>query len=294
MVWDIMETKRQVLPPGLWVVATPIGNLEEMSPRARAALEQAEILLCEDTRRTLQLIQALGLQVRGKLARWDAHRESQAKLEEVLSELSQNHSHALVSDAGTPGVSDPGARLIRAALQRGIRVLPIAGPSAVSAFYSVSGLSGEGFCFRGFFPRKEKERIAELVSAQKIGPLCSIWFESPERISESLALIARERPQAELTVAKELTKIHERIFSGSAAQVFSEVSGLSDLELRGEWCFGIVMETEQAPLPSEWELSLRCLIDAGVGARESSRLVGRYFSLPQKEIYSTYLKLKKK
>ena len=151
MIAPMDTEKRRDLPQGLWVVATPIGNLGELSERARGALAQADAIYCEDTRRTGALLTAVGISGKS-LRRLDAHSGARA-VEDAVARLESGESFAYVSDAGTPAISDPGSALVAAARARGVRVTPVAGPSAVAALLSVSGFEGTAFVFRGFFPQ---------------------------------------------------------------------------------------------------------------------------------------------
>jgi 16S rRNA (cytidine1402-2'-O)-methyltransferase len=297
------ETKRQDLPPGLWVVATPIGNLGDLSPRARAALEEADALLCEDTRTTQTLLSACGIRREpGSLLRLDAHAEKKG-LEEILGRLQSGESLALVSDAGTPGVSDPGARLVAQAREAGIKIIPVPGPSAVAALISVLGAAETPFTFRGFFPRKpgERERELELVAANTRVSRAYAWFESPHRIVEALQAVAGTLPSAQVLAAKEMTKFHEKYSFGEAEAVAGAVAAEISAEgPRGEWCFAIVLPETQAGSgshgpetgeSSDWVKALRCLLDAGVSASEAAKQVSHHFGIAKNTAYSRSLEL---
>ncbi|MGZ3709749.1 MAG: SAM-dependent methyltransferase, partial [Bdellovibrionota bacterium] len=196
--------KRQYLPPGLWIVATPIGNLQDLSPRARQALEDAHAVLCEDTRRTAALMSAVGAP-RDGLERFDAH-STPGQVRKIVERLGQGENLALVTDAGTPAVSDPGAALVAEARAAGIVITPIPGPSAPVALLSVAGFRATEFTFGGFFPRKPGERRELLKSCEKDGiSRIFVWFESPQRISEALAAVAEAQPAARVIAGKELT-----------------------------------------------------------------------------------------
>ncbi len=238
------DTKRQVLPNGLWVVATPIGNLEDVTPRIRMAIEEADLILCEDTRRTANLLAFFGSRAdSGRLMRMDAYTSSQ-QIQKWVQALTHGKSFALVTDAGTPGISDPGAILVEAAHQAGVRVTPVPGPCSVVTLLSVSGFRENAFCFRGFFPRKENEKKQELQlalqSAQSGGISVNVWLDSPKRIRKTLEIVAESFPKALLCVGKELTKVYERVFWGEAAEVFTQVTEvLKQQGELGEWCFAI-------------------------------------------------------
>lgn len=278
--------------PGLWVVATPLGNLSDLTQRARQALAQASIVLCEDTRRTSRLMSVLG--VSGRLERYDAHASDEATSHWVR-EMQEGATIALVSDAGTPGISDPGARLVLQAREAGVAVTPIPGASAVTALLSVSGIADTSFCFRGFFPRKAGERKEELqLCAGSPVSRAFVWFESPERVVSVLALVAESYPDAWLVAAKELTKVHEEFFTGEAARVSEAVEAHVKREGNlGEWCF--VIRFSDAALVSaldareEWSKTLQCLLSAGISPSEAARRVSHYFGVGRHEVYERAL-----
>jgi 16S rRNA (cytidine1402-2'-O)-methyltransferase len=287
------DTKRQVLPSGLWVVATPIGNLGDMTPRALDALQIADVILCEDTRRTAALLSALGvMHFIKRLDRLDAHTESH-KVDRWVQQLADGRNIALVTDAGTPAISDPGSALVAAAHTVGIRVTPLPGCSAVVAFLSASGFSETSFNFGGFFPRKKEEQkqVLELADASSISRVY-VWFESPQRITESLAVISEQFPDIKLVAAKELTKLHEHLFAGTASEVYALVCEEIKTEgALGEWCFGMQFKKKEIiQLESiEWVKALQCLCDAGVKASEAAKLVSQHFGTAKKVVYDKAL-----
>lgn len=293
------ETKRQVLPAGLWVVATPIGNLADMSPRARQALEQCDLIACEDTRRTAQLLSALMIpgKKERKLERMDAHATGRA-IEHWVERLCEGLSVALVTDAGTPAISDPGARLVRAARERGIRVTPVPGPSALMAALSVAGIEETAFLFGGFFPRKAAEREDALRQAENCA-FCRVfaWFESPQRVLEALEAAAAMQPACEAFVAKELSKIHERFFWGTIHRVRERIAEEIEREgAVGEWCF-VLRFPESGKKPtvgaesSDWVKTLQCLLDARVAAPEAAKRVSQHFGVARKQVYEMALRI---
>ena len=304
------RTKRQDLPENitsqagcLQVVATPIGNLSDLSPRARESLMQADLILAEDTRRTQQLLQALG--VTGKaLERCDAHVE-RAGTERWLGRLEQGSRLALVSDAGTPGVSDPGSYLVSQALEQGIRVEPIPGPSAVAALISIAGFAeGAAFGFQGFFPRGERERREWVLNVleTKAREVCRVWvaFESPERILSTLESLEEALPSdAQVCAAKELTKIHERIFRGDPSQVRSRVAAELEREgVRGEWVFAVqVPPAPESKVPGEfsekqqnWREILPLFKDCGLKDSELAKRISKHFVVERREVYEEILR----
>jgi 16S rRNA (cytidine1402-2'-O)-methyltransferase len=315
------RTKRQKIPSGglpglpcgLWIVATPIGNLSDLAPRARLALEHADWIACEDTRRTRSLLSALGIPGSregggDRLRRFDRHTSPEVVQDWVREIDAAGQSVAVVSDAGTPGISDPGALLVKHAMEAGIRVTPVPGPSAVSAFLSVTGWpDADCFCFQGFLPRQRKA-LEETLSttsewAQGTGRAwISVWFESPERVGESLEAIASLFPDAEgleVAACKELTKVHEHLFRGSPSQVSAAVSEEVEHEgALGEWAIAIKFPAVDArvsePASSEeWGSALECLQDAGVKDSESARIISHRFGVSREDAYRRALDFKK-
>jgi 16S rRNA (cytidine1402-2'-O)-methyltransferase len=214
----------------LQVVATPIGNMGDVSARARLALANAAAVAAEDTRHTGALLQALG--IARPLLSLHAHNEAQ-RVPEILARLAAGETIALVSDAGTPLLSDPGYELVQAAAQAGIDVESIPGPSAITTALAVAGLPVSRFCFEGFLPARERERRAHL--ARLAGePRTLVFFEAPHRISATLADLAAELGNdRRAVVARELTKAHETIYRGTLAELV-ERSAKEDNFARGE------------------------------------------------------------
>jgi 16S rRNA (cytidine1402-2'-O)-methyltransferase len=202
----------------LFVVATPIGNLEDVSARALRILGDVGAIAAEDTRITARLLARHG--IRKPLISYRAPVERRG-LPRVMAELDQ-HDVALVSDAGTPTVSDPGEALVTAAWAAGHTVVPIPGPSSVTAALSAAGYGGPGFTFLGYLPRKPGE-MRRLLATLVADPRPAVAFESPYRIKKALAIIAEVMPERQVTVARELTKIHEELVRGTASEVQAEL-----------------------------------------------------------------------
>jgi 16S rRNA (cytidine1402-2'-O)-methyltransferase len=200
---------------GLLVVATPIGNLDDLSPRAAAALREADVVACEDTRRTATLLRRAGSSVR--MVPVHEHNEA-ARAEDLVRRMRAGETIALVSDAGMPGISDPGRRVIRAAIDAGFVVSVIPGPSAVEAALVASGLPVEPFAFVGFFPRKAGER-AGFFAEDGTWPGSLVGFESPRRVGSLLAVLSAIDPERRVAVCRELTKMHEEVVRGTAAEL---------------------------------------------------------------------------
>jgi len=210
----------------LYVVGTPIGNLEDLSARAVRVLGEVAAIAAEDTRVTSRLLARHG--IRKPLISYRAPVERRG-LPRVLAALEEGDV-ALVSDAGTPTVSDPGQALVTAAWAAGHTVVPIPGPSSVTAALSVAGYGGPGFTFLGYLPRKPGE-MRRLLATLVGDPRPSVAFESPYRIAKSLALIAESLPGRNLTVTRELTKVHEEVMRGTADEI---AAALGD-RARGEF-----------------------------------------------------------
>jgi 16S rRNA (cytidine1402-2'-O)-methyltransferase len=210
----------------LFVVATPIGNLEDVSARAVRVLGEVSAIAAEDTRVTSRLLARHG--IRKPLMSYRAPVERRG-LPRVMEALDAGDV-ALVSDAGTPTLSDPGQALVTAAWAAGHTVVPIPGPSSVTAALSVAGYGGPGFTFLGYLPRKPGE-MRRLLDTLRDDPRPAVAFESPFRIKKSLALIAESLPDRSLTVTRELTKVHEEVLRGSASEV---LEALGD-RVRGEF-----------------------------------------------------------
>jgi 16S rRNA (cytidine1402-2'-O)-methyltransferase len=210
----------------LYVVGTPIGNLEDVSARAVRVLGDVAAIAAEDTRVTSRLLARHG--IRKPLISYRAPVERRG-LPRVLAALEEGDV-ALVSDAGTPAVSDPGQALVTAAWAAGHTVVPIPGPSSVTAALSIAGYGGPGFTFLGYLPRKPGE-MRRLLATLAGDPRPAVAFESPYRIAKSLALIAESLPARSLTVTRELTKVHEEVLRGTAAEI---AAALGD-RARGEF-----------------------------------------------------------
>lgn len=212
------------------VVATPIGNLSDLSPRAQEVLANADVIAAEDTRHTGTLLKAIG--IAKPLVSLHAHNES-SRVPELLARLAAGESIALVSDAGTPLLSDPGYELVREAARSGCTVSAIPGPSAITAALAIAGLPTDRFCFEGFLPARSSERRTRL-EAVAADPRTLVFFEAPHRIEECLAdLAAVFGADRQAAVARELTKAHETIYRGTV----SELAALASTEpnfARGE------------------------------------------------------------
>lgn len=243
----------------LYLVATPIGNLEDITLRALRVLREVRLIAAEDTRTTLKLLSQY--EIRTPVTSYFEHSRL-SRLEQVLRAAEEGDA-ALVSEAGTPGVSDPGFEVVRAALDRGIKVIPIPGPSAPIAALVASGLPSEPFLFFGFLPRRAADR-RRLLSAVDRDPYTLIFFEAPHRLIASLTDMARLLGNRQMAAARELTKIHEEIFRGTIEEALARF-----LQPRGELTL-IVEGYRETPAPAG-EVEVRESLDRALGDGLSRR-----------------------
>lgn len=276
-----MANARTESAGNLYVVATPIGNLADLSARARDVLGAADLVAAEDTRRAGKLMQHLGLDQR--LVSLHEHNE-QEQVDKLLADLEHGRSIALISDAGTPLISDPGLRLVAAAQAGGINVVSIPGPSAVTAALSVSGLATDRFAFEGFLPRKRQRRLARLETL-KAESRTLVFFESVHRIAASFEdLIAVLGAGRQAALARELTKLHEQVVAAPLGDI---AAALGDaVPLLGE--FVIVVAGADAELPAGADEILRVyrLLAAELPPSRAAALCAKITGRPRSEIYS--------
>lgn len=275
-------------PGRLVLVGTPIGNLGDISPRAVEALRTADVIACEDTRRTRALLSHLDIPAARRLLAVHDHNEA-GEVAKVLARLDEDQVVVVVSDAGMPGISDPGERLVAAAAAAGHTVEAVPGPSAVLAALVVSGLSTARFCFEGFLPRKgaaRSQRLAELT----VEPRTTILFESPHRVRQAVAdLAAVAGDLRKVAVARELTKLHEEVWRGTLA---GATEHLASKEPRGEY----VLVLDGAPPPdaageAAMEAALRARLDAGTDKRTAIAEVSVALGVPKRVVYELALRL---
>lgn len=215
-------------PGTLYVVATPIGNLEDITYRAVRVLQETDLIACEDTRHTAKLLQHYGIDK--PTVSYHEHNEA-SRAEELVAKLQQGLSVAQVSDAGMPGISDPGYRVITLAIERGIQVVPVPGASALVAALAASGLPTDSFQFLGFLPAKAGQRRTALESLRN-AEQTSVVYEAPHRIAETMRdIVEILGPERQIVVARELTKVHEEFIRGTAAKLLAR---LEQGELKGE------------------------------------------------------------
>jgi 16S rRNA (cytidine1402-2'-O)-methyltransferase len=212
----------------LYVVGTPIGSLEDITYRAVRVLRQAELIACEDTRHTRNLLDYYGIEA--KLVSYHEHNEAE-RAQELVQKLLDGVNIAQVSDAGMPGISDPGYRVIKLAIERGIPVVPVPGPSALVAALAASGLPTDAFEFRGFLPAKSGQRRT-VLEAIRSAEHTVIFYEAPHRIREAVEdIVAVLGPERPMVIARELTKVHEEFLRGTAGELAEQIR---DREVKGE------------------------------------------------------------
>lgn len=271
----------------LYVVATPLGNLDDLSPRAVRALASSDLVACEDTRRSRGLLARHGL--RPPLVSYHKFNERR-RLDRIGEALAEGRTVSLVSDGGTPAISDPGALLVRAARAAGHAVVPIPGPSAVTTLLSVSGFDPGPFTFIGFLPARRGER-RRLLERLRDEPRPLLFFESPRRIASALAEARDVLGDRPAFLGREMTKTHEEFLSGTLAELAESFAGR---EVRGEVAFLVagagarasagVQDAEIAAAGAP-ERRVRDLVAAGVDRREALRRVARETGLSRRDLY---------
>jgi 16S rRNA (cytidine1402-2'-O)-methyltransferase len=265
----------------LAVCATPIGNLEDVTLRVLRELGEADIVLCEDTRRTRILLERHGIEAR----RLSYHEHNEAeRTAEMLPRLQAGERIALTSDAGLPGVSDPGARLIAAALEAGVPVTVLPGPSAVETALVASGLLADQYRFVGYLPRAASARET-LWGELERWPYSVVAFESPRRLPATLASLAEAMPERPVAVCRELTKRFEEVIRGSAAEVAARVADPPKGEIT------LVLGPFEPPAGDEAEAlaAVAELVTAGAGRKQAADVVARLSGLSRNLLYRSSL-----
>ena len=265
----------------LVVCATPIGNLEDITLRVLRELGEADLVLCEDTRRTRTLLDHHG--IHAKLVSYHRHNEAK-RVDELLPRLEEGERIALASDAGLPGVNDPGALLISASIERGLEVTVLPGPSAVETALVASGLVGERYQFLGYLPRGERA-LAELGEELGRWPWPVVAFESPQRLPRSLAAFARVIPDRRAAVCRELTKRHEEVVRGTV----SELAGRIREPVRGEVTLVLGGADAKAGDEDEAARAVAELVDAGLPRRQAADVVARLTGASRNRLYRASL-----
>ena len=272
----------KLLAPGLYLVATPIGNLEDITLRALRVLKQADKIACEDTRQTQKLLNHFDLHT--PTISYHLFNEG-PRAAELVAELQAGAKIAIVSDAGTPGIADPGSQLVHAAIAAGVPVFPIPGANAAISALIASGLGTESFMFHGFLASKSGARRTELEALGR-GATTHVFYETPHRILEALAdLEVLFGPSQHVVVARELTKLHEEFLRGSVRDVCADLG--SRAQVRGEivllFCLA---EAEQSPATSSIGAAVSALVEQeGLSEKDALKRVARERNLSKSDAY---------
>ena len=267
----------------LYIVSTPIGNLEDITLRALRVLKEVDVIAAEDTRHSLKLLNHYGIS-KPLISYWGE--KEKVKAEEMLRVLNSGQTVALISDAGTPGISDPGNVLIRKAIEEGIKVVPVPGPTAVIAALSMSGFSTDAFIFRGFLSARESQRTKELKNLS-LDPRTIVLYEAPHRIRETLADIAETFQDRRAVVIKEITKFYEEVFRGTATVILEL---LESSKIAGEYV--IVLEGRPEEKRNTMEdalIEIRTLMKRGLGRKEAVKRIAEEYGISKKELYDRSL-----
>lgn len=284
------HTARTHHSPGtLYLCGTPIGNLEDMSQRAIRILSSVHTIAAEDTRHTRKLLNAFDIKT--PLVSLHEHNEA-ARTPQVIELLESGQDVALVSDAGMPGISDPGEQLVRACIEAGLSVVPIPGPTAFVAGLVAGGLPTDRFCFEGFLPRQAAQRTERLHQVKEL-PHTLIFYEAPHRLASTLQAIYEALGDRMAVLAREITKLHEEYVRGPLSHL---IRWCEEGLVRGE--FVILVEgaklSQARPQISDEKLQehLRGLLETGLSMRDAVRAAAEQFDLPRRHVYNVGLRMK--
>ena len=270
----------------LHIVATPIGNLEDITLRALRILKEADLIAAEDTRHTRILLSQYD--IRTPLISYHEHNEKM-QAPKLVERLLRGENIALVSDAGTPAIADPGYRLIVEAIRAGVQVNPIPGPSALATVLSASGLPTDRFIFEGFLPAKKLERETKLQALLN-ETRTLVFYEAPHRLKESLGDMRRLLGDRETVVAREVSKVHEEFLRGTIDEVLAR---LADRDVKGELTVVVRGSAGQTQVSeAELKAEIQRLADGGTGVKEISEVLGERYQLAKRVVYQLALRLK--
>jgi len=272
------------VPGILYVVSTPIGNLEDITHRAVRVLSEVDVIACEDTRHTRKLLNHYG--VNTKTVSYHEHNERE-RAAELLESLESGLDLAIVSDAGTPGISDPGFRIVRLALENGVPVVPVPGPTALISALVASGLPSDEFFFGGFLPARKSQRRTRLMELASI-PATLVFYEAPHRIAESLRDAREILGEREAVIARELTKLHEEILRGRLSELAQRFS-TGEEGARGEMVLMIDRKVIGAAPRASDSIEISALVAAlvaeGVDARSALKKAAKKLGISRDEAY---------
>ncbi len=268
----------------LYIVSTPIGNLDDITFRAVETLKKVDYIACEDTEHSLKLLNHYGIK-KPLISYWSE--KEKVRAEEIIQKIKAGHSVAVITDAGTPGISDPGAIVIKKAIQENIDIIPVPGPSALITALSVSGLPSDEFTFVGFLPIKQSQRkrkLLELSSEKRT----IIFYEAPHRILQTLYDMLEVFGDRYVTVARELTKIYEEVLRGNFSEVIEK---LEQSKIAGEYVIVVEGASEMPKALDEALQEVRELMRKGKGRKEAVKIVSELYNLSKKELYEKSLKM---
>jgi len=270
----------------LYIIPTPIGNLEDITLRALRVLKEVDVIAAEDTRHTRHLLTHYGITT--ALTSYHEHNERE-KASSLVEQIKNGASVALVSDAGTPAIADPGFRLVVAAIRAGIPIVPLPGACALATVLSASGLPTDRFQFEGFLPAKKSQRKAKLQALREI-VATMVFYEAPHRLGETLGDLQQILGERQIVVAREVSKVHEEFIRGTVGEVIGQLAGR---EVKGE--ITIVVHGSAGDVPvsvQQLKAEIGRLTSAGAGVKEIAELLGERYGLSKREIYRLALESK--
>jgi len=273
----------------LYIVSTPIGNLEDITLRALHILRDVQVIAAEDTRHTQKLLQHYNIST-AQTSYHDHNKEEKAEI--LISRLKEGRDIALVSDAGTPGISDPGYYLINRAIGEGIKVMPVPGPTASIAALSISGLPTDAFVFEGFLPAKRmarQKKLRELSTERRT----LILFEAPHRLASTLRDIAEVLGDRKIVLTRELTKVFEEVIRGRVSEVIAKIEGRS---LKGEMTLlleGAQKEVAAGEVPDLHEYLKMLIEEKGLSLKDAVSKASKDLDIPRKRVYKEALSMQK-
>ena len=276
----------------LYVVATPIGNLNDMTERAIGTLKEVDYILCEDTRTSLKLLNHFD--IKNKLVSYHKFNE-QDRSDSIINDLKKGMNIAVISDAGTPCINDPGEVIVRRAREEQIPVFGIGGISAVITALSISGLDTKCFTYYGFFPREKKDQNKIIEEIDRSDIKTFVFYESPKRIIKTLEILEKELPNIKVSISKELTKLHEKNYYGDIAKVLQKLKNDEKAQV-GEYTF--IIEKPKQIQKEENDISIEALlidliIKKNITIKEAVDIVNKENqNLSKKDIYNASLNLK--
>ncbi len=268
----------------LYIVSTPIGNLEDITLRALDTLKKVDYIACEDTEHSLKLLNYYEIK-KPLISYWSA--KEKVRAEEIIQKLKAGHTVALITDAGTPGISDPGAIVISRAIEEGIEIIPVPGATALITALSISGLDTTEFTFIGFLPVKEsqrKKKLLELSSEKRT----LVFYEAPHRILNTLDDMLEVFGDRKVCIARELTKMFEEVIRGRISEVIEK---LEEGKIAGEYVIVVEGLTQKEPTFDEALQEIKELMKKGKGRKEAVKIVSELYNLSKKELYEKSLKM---